>query len=941
MSRKVNSPPPGKGGRPAKPMRAAKPQPKTTIDPEQAKRIALLQLNIGREAHKYSMLGALALALSGAFLILAQPNRPLYFLPQDAKQLLPWFIPLLAGCLMATAVVSLKWRPFQADRRSAHFVVSIFAFVASVGTLILLIAQRLGIFPVDAIQWVFPASFSGISLSLVSLAMTWSGWSRRKLISIASASFPMVIMFYGFTPFFSSGVPPDFMVLTFLGSAIFVHLSGAMLHIIASSTNIHEREVIRASNDKLLEIEEEVRAKSQALEYRDDALRAKEADLEAQVRALAERSTATEQQRKYFEGLQAQINKRAADLQALDRQVASRRAELEARAESIAAREQDLNSQVQKVQRGQKDFSAQSETLVEREKEARRLLIEAQAKDKEAAQRNRELEDWERRLGQHEQELRARIAELGRKEQDLRGKEGVLAMREAKATGGSVSPQDSKRYMDMEKWQKTLMDRENQVARLEADLRAKSGSMQDALAKAKGAEERATARVNEIRTKEQQLISKEKSLSDLEAGLRQKAQEAQRQLAAANEAFGSAREKEQKYLELSKEAHSKAATAATSQEEIKRLRQDTDVREKRLADLEAKLRKEQDALTTQTKSYLELQKDLEAKEQEITLRQMEMDKRMKEALQGAVGAGQEQQRALETWEKRLRDKEQEIKNRLYQKEKEIEMRERALQQGLKQELTDSAEVGVEEAKADRIKTGTPRLDDLLLGGLPMNAQVAFIGPAFVGKEVGILNFIAEGLKKGIPALIVTTSKPAAEVAKEMGPILPKFIEYEMVGLVKWIDASGNLQGRKSPQVEKTKYMVNGATDLEGILAAVALAVDEFKARHPYFRLAFFTLSTPITQSEEKVGMAFVQKLVNLLRQTKSVGLYAVERGMHSDQQIETLEHAIDGAIHFKLDRTKNLMMVQGIGEVQTRDWVEYKFSNRSLMIGSFTLERIR
>jgi hypothetical protein len=106
-------------------------------------------------------------------------------------------------------------------------------------------------------------------------------------------------------------------------------------------------------------------------------------------------------------------------------------------------------------------------------------------------------------------------------------------------------------------------------------------------------------------------------------------------------------------------------------------------------------------------------------------------------------------------------------------------------------------------------------------------------------------------------------------------------------------------------------------------------------------LAFLTLSTPITQSEEKVGMAFVQKLVNLLRQTKSVGLYAVERGMHSDQQIETLEHAIDGAIHFKVDRTKNLMMVQGIGEVQTRDWVEYKFSNRSLMIGSFTLERIR
>src|SRR2546430_17735173 len=56
-----------------------------------------------------------------------------------------------------------------------------------------------------------------------------------------------------------------------------------------------------------------------------------------------------------------------------------------------------------------------------------------------------------------------------------------------------------------------------------------------------------------------------------------------------------------------------------------------------------------------------------------------------------------------------------------------------------------------EKKADRVKTGTPRLDDLLYGGIPFNSNVLFVGPAFVGKEIALLNFIAEGLKKASPS----------------------------------------------------------------------------------------------------------------------------------------------------------------------------------------------
>jgi len=88
-------------------------------------------------------------------------------------------------------------------------------------------------------------------------------------------------------------------------------------------------------------------------------------------------------------------------------------------------------------------------------------------------------------------------------------------------------------------------------------------------------------------------------------------------------------------------------------------------------------------------------------------------------------------------------------------------------------------------------------------------------------------------------------------------------------------------------------------------------------------------------------MNFFQRLMNRLRQTKAVSAIALERGMHNDQTLEAMEHMVDGAIHFKSDKQKTQLQVVGLGEVQTHDWVPYKFTNKAIMIGSFQLERIR
>jgi len=158
--------------------------------------------------------------------------------------------------------------------------------------------------------------------------------------------------------------------------------------------------------------------------------------------------------------------------------------------------------------------------------------------------------------------------------------------------------------------------------------------------------------------------------------------------------------------------------------------------------------------------------------------------------------------------------------------------------------------------------------------------------------------------------------------------------------VRWIDCTSPMASGK-PVKEKNVWRVNGPTDFDNIYQLVGQLDEEFKKKHPYFRLAYLTLSSSITQADEREAMSFVQRLVNRLRQTKVVSAIALERGMHTDQTLEALEHMVDGAIHFKSDKQKTALQVVGLGEVQTHDWVPYKFTNKALMIGSFQLERIR
>ncbi|MGB7124042.1 MAG: ATPase domain-containing protein, partial [Thermoplasmata archaeon] len=241
--------------------------------------------------------------------------------------------------------------------------------------------------------------------------------------------------------------------------------------------------------------------------------------------------------------------------------------------------------------------------------------------------------------------------------------------------------------------------------------------------------------------------------------------------------------------------------------------------------------------------------------------------------------------------------------------------------------------------ADRLPTGTPRLDDLLLGGMPPKSHVVLVGDAFVGKEVVLYGFIAEGLKRGEPAVLVSATRPPSEVAESLGVVLPQFHEYEQMGMVTWIDASGP-GGTASADVHR--LVTKGADDRAGILSYLvktAKALEDQK-KGP-FRVGFLGLAAVLGHGDERASFAFLQNVVGILKPRNALAMYSLEGAVLSDAQVETLLSRMDGAIVFRQDRDKTFLSVKGLGEVQTRDWVDCRATNRALIVGSFALERIR
>jgi hypothetical protein len=163
-----------------------------------------------------------------------------------------------------------------------------------------------------------------------------------------------------------------------------------------------------------------------------------------------------------------------------------------------------------------------------------------------------------------------------------------------------------------------------------------------------------------------------------------------------------------------------------------------------------------------------------------------------------------------------------------------------------------------------------------------------------------------------------------------------------LGKIHWIDASTPTDAPTAQPSTGARTVTRGPTDHAAILSALvqrANAIGTSGAKS--FRVAYLGLSASLSATDERVRLNYLQNLVGILKPRNAVALYALESGSLPENQIETILSRMDGAIRFKQERDKTFLSVQGLGDVETHDWVEYRATPRGLVVGSFALERIR
>jgi KaiC/GvpD/RAD55 family RecA-like ATPase len=306
-----------------------------------------------------------------------------------------------------------------------------------------------------------------------------------------------------------------------------------------------------------------------------------------------------------------------------------------------------------------------------------------------------------------------------------------------------------------------------------------------------------------------------------------------------------------------------------------------------------------------------------------------------------MGAGEkvaELTEELANRQKQLRD----IEMSLREKEEFLRKKEAELVTKRDSVLDQDVDMEPSEAKDDlsRVRTGVRRFDDLTYGGFPHNSNFILYGPAYSGRSTFTNLFISEGLKKGIPTIYITTQHTPGEIKDQLRTIIPKVDAYEEKGLVKFIDIYSRSMGIME-ELPNTIY-IDKPTELDAIQNAIERYQLEFKGKYPYHKIVFFSVSTLLTYSEPLSIFRFFQVLNSKNKRNNATSIYIVDTGMHKESDIQTLKHVMTGFIEFKLDDLKYYLRLEGGGDVMSRAWIEYTFTDKSFDLrGSFSLDHIR
>jgi KaiC/GvpD/RAD55 family RecA-like ATPase len=667
------------------------------------------------------------------------------------------------------------------------------------------------------------------------------------------------------------------------------------------------RKEIRKSTMGREEIGEEIHNKETELAEHENLIKKQELEL-AELRKKIESEAAQVKRAEHVARISPALEEK---MRSLENELLRMKTSLEVKSEALKRAEEKLATKEQELQDLVKNTDEQlKRNDLKTELDNVKKGSIAMMKYITSLQQKKQEEEFKAIRKALENEIQKRL----QVEEELRKKEESLAARQ-RALGAEIEKVASTHNVDIEavkKLESELQMREDDVRQKEEAINLKEKALVDRI---KGLEGEIQKKIRDgkiLQDIKREFQLKEEELNLLGTELHQKEEEL------------SQREKD-----INTKATTKMAASPQAEFELKKLRQELEAKD-------AEFKRITGPIKYKEAEFLRREEELRYREELVKKETIKLEEARRE--QGTVD-DTDLKKQLEVLDAQVKQKEEEIKSRetyLRKKEEELKLRESNM---VGKEIEAKEEELKLEISSEKAKTGNARLDDLLMGGVPFGTNVLCIGPAFIGKETLIDRFLLEGLQKGIPALVVTTDISPQEIREEMNYIAPGVEQFEKMGLLKYIDVYSKSMGIQ--EEDPYTVYVDHPTDYAGITRSVEILTKQFKEKAETYRMAVRSISTLVTYSDPTSTYKFLQATTGRVKRAKVVCMYTMDRGMHSETEIQTLAHLMDGSVEFKTDGVKTFLSVQGLTDVQSRAWIQYTYNKKGLNIGSFALDHIR
>ena len=180
----------------------------------------------------------------------------------------------------------------------------------------------------------------------------------------------------------------------------------------------------------------------------------------------------------------------------------------------------------------------------------------------------------------------------------------------------------------------------------------------------------------------------------------------------------------------------------------------------------------------------------------------------------------------------------------------------------------------------RVRTGIPRLDELMGGGPTGTDATLVTGPSGVGKTIFGLRWIAQGLQEGQHGLYVTFQDTPAQLTR-------------MAAGFGWDIEAARATGRLA-----ISYVPMGSLDLDVLASAVRADLGE----HPVSRVVLDSLAELVSAARESERFpAFMRSLVGLIRASGSSAVVTREMAPYgiTDRSLDGLMFLFNNVVDLR------------------------------------------